>query len=195
MGSPQIRDGNRVSCIGRRILYHWATREVPTKVLAMALAEKSYWLTVIGVEQTWLHTGSVSFTLPFSSYCFHYKRIMKDAASSIHNGLSQGTLPPLPKIPLFRWQEALWLSSPVNGCKKEEISISPPKSDWNQEIFVTTSGLLGVFLVAQVVKNLSAMQETLIHSLGPEDALDKGMATDSSILALWILWTEEPGRL
>ena len=38
--------------------------------------------------------------------------------------------------------------------------------------------------MAQVVKNLSAMQETLIHSLGPEDALDKGMATDSSILAL-----------
>ena len=38
--------------------------------------------------------------------------------------------------------------------------------------------------MAQVVKNLSAMQETLIHSLGPEEALDKGMVTHSSILAL-----------
>ena len=38
--------------------------------------------------------------------------------------------------------------------------------------------------MAQVVKNMSAMQETLIHSLDPEDALDKGMVTHSSIFAL-----------
>ena len=42
-----------------------------------------------------------------------------------------------------------------------------------------------------VVKNLPAMQETLVRSLGGEDPLEKGMATHSSILAWRILWTEE----
>ena len=51
-----------------------------------------------------------------------------------------------------------------------------------------------VFLVAQKVKNLLAMQETWIQSLGWEDLLEEGMATYSSVLAWRILWTEEPGR-
>ena len=46
-----------------------------------------------------------------------------------------------------------------------------------------------------MVKNLSAMQETLVQSLGWEDPLEKEMATHSSILAWEIPWTEEPGRL
>jgi len=46
-----------------------------------------------------------------------------------------------------------------------------------------------------MVKNLSAMQETLVQSLGWEDPLEKGMATHSSILAWRIPWTEEPGKL
>ena len=50
-------------------------------------------------------------------------------------------------------------------------------------------------LLAQVVKNLPAMQETQIQSLGWEDPLKKGMATCSSILAWRILWIEEPGGL
>ena len=50
-------------------------------------------------------------------------------------------------------------------------------------------------LVAQMVKHLSAMQETWIQSLGWEGPLEKGMATYSSILAWGILWREEPGRL
>ena len=49
--------------------------------------------------------------------------------------------------------------------------------------------------MAQMVKNLPAMQETGIQSLGQEDPLGKGMATHSSILAWRIPWTEEPGRL
>ena len=39
------------------------------------------------------------------------------------------------------------------------------------------------------------MRETQVQSLGQEDALEKGMATHSSILAWRIPWTEEPGRL
>ena len=49
--------------------------------------------------------------------------------------------------------------------------------------------------MAQNVKNLPAMQETWVQSLGGKDPLEKGMATYSSILAWRILWTEEPGRL
>ena len=46
--------------------------------------------------------------------------------------------------------------------------------------------------VAQMVKNLPAMQETWVRSLGWEDTLEKEMATYSKILALRIPWTEEP---
>ena len=49
--------------------------------------------------------------------------------------------------------------------------------------------------MAQMVKNLPAMQETQVLSLGLEDPLEKGMATHSSILAWRISWTEEPGWL
>ena len=46
-----------------------------------------------------------------------------------------------------------------------------------------------------MVKNLPAVQETWVRSLGQEDPLEKGMVTDSSILAWRIPWTEEPGGL
>ena len=52
-----------------------------------------------------------------------------------------------------------------------------------------------LILVAQLVKNPPAMQETQVWSLGGEDLLEKGMATHSSILAWRIPWTEEPGWL
>ena len=50
-------------------------------------------------------------------------------------------------------------------------------------------------LMAQMVKNLSAVQETRVQSLGRGELLKKGVATHSSILACTIPWTEEPGRL
>jgi hypothetical protein len=50
-------------------------------------------------------------------------------------------------------------------------------------------------LVAQMVKNLHAMQETRVGSLGRKDPSEKGMATHSSILVWRIPWTEEPGGL
>jgi len=58
---------------------------------------------------------------------------------------------------------------------------------------VVTSG--GWVLGDSTVKNLPAMQETWVQSLGQEDPLEKGMATHSSILAWRIPWTEEPGGL
>ena len=53
----------------------------------------------------------------------------------------------------------------------------------------------GASPVTQTVKNLPAMQETQVQSLGQEDPLEKGIATHSSILAWRIPWTEEPGGL
>ena len=51
------------------------------------------------------------------------------------------------------------------------------------------------FLVAQMVKNLPAAQETWVQSLGWEDPLEKEVAAHSSILAWEMPWTEEPGGL
>ena len=49
--------------------------------------------------------------------------------------------------------------------------------------------------MAEIIKNLSAMQGTQVGSLDWEDPLEKGMATHSGILAWEIPWTEEPARL
>ena len=53
----------------------------------------------------------------------------------------------------------------------------------------------GASLVAQMVRNPPAVQETWVWSLGWKDPLEKGMATHSNILAWRIPWTEEPGEL
>ena len=50
--------------------------------------------------------------------------------------------------------------------------------------------VLWASLIAQLVKNLPAMQETSVRFLGQEDPLEKGKATHSSILAWRIPWTE-----
>ena len=60
---------------------------------------------------------------------------------------------------------------------------------------LSTTTVFGAFLVAQMVKNLPAMQETQVQSLGRKDPLEKGMTTHSSILACRIPWTEEPSGL
>ena len=49
--------------------------------------------------------------------------------------------------------------------------------------------------MAQMVRNLPAMQETCVQALAQEDPLEEGMETHSSTLAWRIPWTEEPGRL
>ena len=55
--------------------------------------------------------------------------------------------------------------------------------------------LLGHIVVVQRVKNLSAMREIQVRSLGGEDPLKEEMAPHSAILAREIPWTEEPGEL
>ena len=61
-------------------------------------------------------------------------------------------------------------------------------------IHSSIDGHLGSFLVAQTAKNVPAIQETQVQSLGWDDPLEKEMATHSSILAWDVPWTE-PGGL
>ena len=67
------------------------------------------------------------------------------------------------------------------------------KSERSSKMVILIQG--GVSLVAQLVKNLPAVQETQVQSLGQEDPLEKEMATHASILAWKTPWTEEPGEL
>ena len=67
-------------------------------------------------------------------------------------------------------------------CQYSKHNNQPSTRDWAS-------------LVAQMGKNLPAMQYTQFRSLGREDPLEKGMATRSRILAWRLLWTEEPGGL
>ena len=60
--------------------------------------------------------------------------------------------------------------------------------------FVLRFGL-GLYVMAQTVKNLPAVKDSLVQSPNPENPLEQGMATHSSILAWRIPWTEEPGGL
>ena len=71
--------------------------------------------------------------------------------------------------------------------------MSPQQAFWEWESVIAGSLALQASLVAQMVKGLPAMQETQVQCLGQEDPLEKEMATHSSILALRIPWTEEPG--
>ena len=60
---------------------------------------------------------------------------------------------------------------------------------------MSLDGSFWASLVAQRVKNLLAMQETRVRSLGWKDPLEKEMATHTSILAWVVPWIEEPGGL
>ena len=73
--------------------------------------------------------------------------------------------------------------------KPEKVSQVCLSSSWLQNTFEKWASL-----VTQAVKNLSALWETQVQSLGQEDVLEKGMATHSSIPARRIPCTEEPGE-
>ena len=71
--------------------------------------------------------------------------------------------------------------------------------DWvrmiQERYFYCVLYFYGAFLVAQMVKNLPAMQETQVKSLGREDPLEEEVAIHSTVLAWRIPWTEEPDKL
>ena len=86
-------------------------------------------------------------------------------------------------------------SSPY--CPKQVVDFSSLfHFSWRLQVILKSGNVckvVGASLVAQIVKNLPAMWETQVRSLGQEDPLEKGMAIHSSILAWKIPWTEDPG--
>ena len=78
-----------------------------------------------------------------------------------------------------------------------DLVLSLYKGVWKGNLFFFSFPRLynSASLVAQRLKCLPAMRETWVGSLGWEDPLEKEMATYSSVLALRIPWTEEPGGL
>ena len=100
----------------------------------------------------------------------------------------------------FFWQRGTILSSYLetlslqwswdSGQAEPELRVG---GAWRQ--IGSCQAVVGVTLVSQTGKNLPAMQETWVRSLGWEDPLEKGVATCSSILGWRIPWSEEPSRL
>ena len=76
-----------------------------------------------------------------------------------------------------------------------ELEVINPWVLYQVDPLSEVKGFITSKLVAQMVKNLPAMQETWIQSLGQKDPLEKGMATHSRILTWRTRWTEELGGL
>ena len=83
------------------------------------------------------------------------------------------------------------LYATVHGVTKSGTRLS----DFTHSLTSVFTCGTGASLVPQTVKNLPAMWQTRVWSLGQEDSLEKGLATHSRVLALRISWTEEPGGL
>ena len=92
------------------------------------------------------------------------------------------------------WKMSVFIPNPKKGNAKEY-------SNYRTIAFISQASKVMLkthqeaTTVAQLVKNLPALWETWVRSLGWEDPLEKGKATHSSILAWRISWTEQPGRL
>ena len=118
----------------------------------------------------------------FSSFYRHEKIIITDSV-----GMSLSKL-----WEMVKDREACCTA--VHGVTKSPARLS----NWTNKythIYVYICIHIWASLVAQMVKNLLAMQDTWVWSLGEEDPLEKGMATYSSIVAWRIPQTEEPGWL
>jgi len=82
-----------------------------------------------------------------------------------------------------------WLTT----AEKALVKAKEGAACWRTESFAVYPAQPRASLLAQTVKNLPAVQETRVQSLGWKDLLEKGMPTHSSIFAWEIPWTEEAG--
>ena len=143
----------------------------------------------------WCHQAISSSVTPFSSCLqsfpasgsFPMSRIFASGGQII--GASASVLP----VNIQGWFP-LGLTSLISLLSKG-LSRVFSSTTVQKHQFCGAQPSLWTSLVAQMVKNLPAMQETWVWSLGGDDTLEKGMATHSCILAWRIPWTEEPGGL
>ena len=104
---------------------------------------------------------------------------------------------PTPQLKSINSSALILLHSPTLWLSSKRIQITNISKDvekW-ESLYTVSGNVIWASLVAQSVKNLPAVQETRVRSLGWEDPLEKEMATHSSILAWKISCTEEPGGL
>jgi len=106
----------------------------------------------------------------------------------------------LPHFPGLITLSVHWYPSSLADLKTLFHQWHPNSTFYTFNLFLVTGSFFSayvckVFPVVQTVKNLPAMQETWVRSLGQEDPLKKGVAVHSSILAWRIPWTEAPGGL
>ena len=118
----------------------------------------------------WIFSCSINLE---TTFLLAYIDYILEKAMAIHSSIFSGRIP--------------WTEDPNRPLGlQSQTQLSETNSYWLHIDFS---------LVAQVVKNLPAMWETWVQSLGEEEPLEKGMATHSGILAWRIPWREEPGGL
>ena len=135
------------------------------------------------------------FNLSFNNKCLENFLAVQSLKSHAHTAGIVNSIPSRgPKIPYVLWhsQNEKKKKKETNTHKKKYLLIDICIMKLYYILHMHT---IWNSLVVQMIKNLPAMQETPIWSLGQDDPLEKGMATHSSILAWRIPWTEEPGRL
>ena len=176
--SSRPRNHTGVSCIAGRFFTSWATREAFQEQLLLSSHCSRVRLCVtpwsvahqiplpIGFPRQGYWSG-----LPFPSPGHLPDSGIKPASPAVAGGF------------FYHW--ATWKARVFCACSQLRESLCPFKcfSLW------LPSTLSGLPLVAQLVKNPPAMQETWVRSLGWEDPLGKGKATHSSILPWRIPWT------
>ena len=113
-------------------------------------------------------------------------KILKDDAVKVLHSIYQKIL----KTQQWpqNWKRSVFIPIPKKGTAKE-------RSNYCTSVLISHASKVWASPTAQLVKNLSSIQETQVQSLGQEDPLEKGMATHSRILAQRIPWTEEAGGL
>ena len=101
----------------------------------------------------------------------------------------------LPRTIQLQLLQGYWLGHNLDYCDIEWFALVTNRDCSVIFKIAPKYCISGVFLVAQIVKNLPAMQETWVWTLGWEDPLEEGMASHSSILVGESPWTEDPGGL
>ena len=140
-------------------------------------------VTILNYEAQWREVHSHHCTAVTGNHWFLGLFFLPiKPSSSDHRALS----PPVPQPPFSSLSHEFDISRSLRQVGSHSIC---PVTGLFHSVQCVAS------LVAQMVKNLPAMQETQVWSLGQEDPLEKEMATHSSILAWKIPWTEEPRGL
>ena len=145
----------------------------------------------------WCHSTISSSVIPFSSWLQSFPASGSFPMSQFFawGGQSFGASASTSILPMniqdwFPLGWTGWISLPSKGLSRVIFNTTVQ----NHQFFGAQFSFLNS-LIAQSVKNLPAMQETLVQSLSGKEPLKKEMASHSSILARRISWTEEPGGL